>query len=101
MSQLNFDEGYDATAATSAASEQAPIPDWACACVVATALEARLSLVHFSSSYCCNHQPSSVAKCLTCKKWFCNAKGQSAGSHLVHHLVRSRVRLLRFLASVV
>jgi regulator of nonsense transcripts 1 len=41
-------------------------------------------------SYCNISNPSSVVKCLTCSRWFCNAKGNSTASHAVTHLVRSK-----------
>lgn len=41
-------------------------------------------------SYCGIHDPSAVAMCLTCEKWFCNGRGNTAGSHIVNHLVRSQ-----------
>ncbi|KAG5439840.1 hypothetical protein PCANB_000122 [Pneumocystis canis] len=47
------------------------LPDWAC-------------------SYCGIHTPSSVLKCLTCDKWFCNSRGNTSSSHIVKHLVRAR-----------
>jgi regulator of nonsense transcripts 1 len=40
--------------------------------------------------YCGIHDPACVAKCVESNKWFCNAAIGSGGSHLVHHLVRSR-----------
>uniref|UniRef100_A0A1I8AJA4 DNA helicase n=1 Tax=Steinernema glaseri TaxID=37863 RepID=A0A1I8AJA4_9BILA len=40
--------------------------------------------------YCGIHDTSSVAQCLTCKKWFCNGKGSTSGSHLINHLVRAQ-----------
>ncbi|KTW29366.1 hypothetical protein T552_01320 [Pneumocystis carinii B80] len=47
------------------------LPDWAC-------------------SYCGIYTPSSVLKCLTCGKWFCNSRGNTSSSHIVKHLVRAR-----------
>ncbi|EGW31946.1 ATP-dependent helicase NAM7 [Spathaspora passalidarum NRRL Y-27907] len=41
-------------------------------------------------SYCGIHTPSSVVKCNTCNKWFCNAKTDSSSSHIITHLVMSR-----------
>lgn len=41
-------------------------------------------------SYCGIHSPSSVVKCLGCEKWFCNGRGNTTSSHIVHHLVRAR-----------
>lgn len=44
-----------------------------------------------SCAYCGLHAPASVAQCLQCSKWFCNAKTQGSGaSHLVSHLVKAR-----------
>ncbi|KRZ35406.1 Regulator of nonsense transcripts 1 [Trichinella pseudospiralis] len=41
--------------------------------------------------YCGYHEPGSVVLCNYCKKWFCNGRlTNSAGSHIVTHLVRSR-----------
>ena len=41
--------------------------------------------------YCGIHSPASVARCVETDKWFCNAPCLGGGgSHLVHHLVRSR-----------
>uniref|UniRef100_A0A915E9R4 DNA helicase n=1 Tax=Ditylenchus dipsaci TaxID=166011 RepID=A0A915E9R4_9BILA len=46
-------------------------------------------LPEFACRYCGLHDPSSVALCTICNKWFCNGKGNTAGSHLINHLVRS------------
>ena len=49
------------------------------------------SLPPYSCRYCGIHDPSSVARCVETDKWFCNAASAGGGgSHLVHHLVRSR-----------
>lgn len=42
--------------------------------------------------YCGIHNPNCVVKCgiPACKKWFCNSRGSTAGSHIVNHLVRSK-----------
>lgn len=42
--------------------------------------------------YCGIHDPNCVVKCNVpnCKKWFCNFRGLTAGSHIVNHLVRSK-----------
>ncbi|KAJ1919672.1 ATP-dependent RNA helicase [Mycoemilia scoparia] len=47
-------------------------------------------LPEHACKYCGIHNPESVAKCLTCKKWFCNWRGNTAGSHIVSHLMFSR-----------
>ncbi|CAI4225896.1 unnamed protein product [Auanema sp. JU1783] len=39
--------------------------------------------------YCGIHEPSCVALCTICKKWFCNGKGSTSGSHIITHMVRS------------
>ncbi|KAJ1565924.1 ATP-dependent helicase NAM7 [Nowakowskiella sp. JEL0078] len=33
---------------------------------------------------------SSVVKCIPCNKWFCNSRGNTAGSHAITHLVRAK-----------
>ncbi|KAF9124922.1 ATP-dependent helicase NAM7 [Mortierella sp. GBA39] len=40
--------------------------------------------------YCGIHSPASVVKCETCKKWFCNSRGNTSGSHIINHLVRAK-----------
>ena len=40
--------------------------------------------------YCGIHEPSCVAQCSQCKRWFCNGRGNMPGSHLVTHLVRAK-----------
>jgi len=40
--------------------------------------------------YCGIHNPNCLVKCLTCEKWFCNSRGNTSGSHIVSHLVRSK-----------
>ena len=49
------------------------------------------ALPHYACRYCGIHDPACVAKCVETNKWFCNAASSSNSSHLVHHLVRSRV----------
>eukprot|EP00934_Nitzschia_sp_Nitz4_P000182 Nitzschia sp. Nitz4//scaffold53_size117307//33744//36839//NITZ4_003763-RA/size117307-processed-gene-0.7-mRNA-1//1//CDS//3329554184//182//frame0 len=48
------------------------------------------NLPDYACRYCGIHDPACVAHCVETKKWFCNAVVGSGGSHLVHHLVRSR-----------
>ena len=33
-----------------------------------------------------------VAKCVATGKWFCNARGSTAGAHIVQHLVRGKFK---------
>ena len=40
--------------------------------------------------YCGIHDPASVVYCNGSKKWFCNSRGSTSGSHIVNHLVRSK-----------
>jgi regulator of nonsense transcripts 1 len=42
--------------------------------------------------YCGIHDPSTVVMCNICKKWFCNGRGSTSGSHIVNHLVRAKHR---------
>jgi regulator of nonsense transcripts 1 len=50
-----------------------------------------MDLPEHACAYCGIHSPETVAKCLGCSKWFCNAKTPGSGaSHLVSHLVKAR-----------
>lgn len=40
--------------------------------------------------YCGYSHSIGVARCNTCRKWFCNNRGSTSTSHLVSHLVRSK-----------
>lgn len=44
----------------------------------------------YACRYCGVHDPASVVQCIQCKKWFCNGRGNTAGSHIVNHLVRAK-----------
>jgi len=39
--------------------------------------------------YCGVQNPACVVRCnvLSCRKWFCNSRGNTSGSHIVNHLV--------------
>jgi regulator of nonsense transcripts 1 len=41
-------------------------------------------------AYCNVCDESSVVKCDVCNKWFCNGTANTAGSHIINHLVRAR-----------
>lgn len=45
-----------------------------------------------SCRYCGISDASTVVMCNICKKWFCNSRGGTSGSHIVHHLVRAKHR---------
>lgn len=49
-------------------------------------------LAAHSCRYCGVSEPSTVVNCNICKKWFCNGRGNTSGSHIVHHLVRAKHR---------
>ncbi|CAB4069644.1 UPF1 [Lepeophtheirus salmonis] len=40
--------------------------------------------------YCGFLDPACVVQCNACRKWFCNSRGNTSGSHIVNHLVRAR-----------
>ncbi|XP_022108204.1 regulator of nonsense transcripts 1-like [Acanthaster planci] len=42
--------------------------------------------------YCGIHDPAAVVLCNTTKKWFCNGRGNTSGSHIVNHLVRAKCK---------
>ncbi|XP_050403734.1 regulator of nonsense transcripts 1 [Patella vulgata] len=43
-------------------------------------------------SYCGIHDPSCVVFCNASKKWFCNGRGNTSGSHIINHLVRAKAK---------
>lgn len=47
-------------------------------------------LPEHACAYCGIHSASSVVKCNTCNKWFCNSKNNTSSSHIVTHLVMSK-----------
>ncbi|GLH13682.1 Regulator of nonsense transcripts 1 homolog, partial [Gryllus bimaculatus] len=47
-------------------------------------------LPEFACKYCGIHDPSCVVMCNICKKWFCNGRGNTSGSHIINHLVRAK-----------
>eukprot|EP00117_Sycon_ciliatum_P034570 scpid22067/ scgid26360/ Regulator of nonsense transcripts 1; ATP-dependent helicase RENT1; Nonsense mRNA reducing factor 1; Up-frameshift suppressor 1 homolog len=67
MQELNFEETYDEEDTTYTKD----LPKHAC-------------------SYCGIHDPAAVVYCLQSKKWFCNGRGNTSGSHIINHLVRSK-----------
>lgn len=50
--------------------------------------------------YCGIHDPGCVVMCNLCKKWFCNGKGNTSGSHIVNHLVRAKHKVYFFLQTI-
>jgi regulator of nonsense transcripts 1 len=53
-------------------------------------LDEQLDVPDHACKYCGIHNPSSVVKCLTCQRWFCNSRGNTSGSHIVTHMVRAK-----------
>ncbi|OON21747.1 hypothetical protein X801_02355, partial [Opisthorchis viverrini] len=54
--------------------------------------EANSQLPEHACAYCGIHDPACVVYCNTTKKWFCNGRGNTSGSHIVNHLVRARAK---------
>ena len=48
------------------------------------------SLPDTACSYCGIHDPATLVSCNICKRWFCNSRGNTSGSHIVNHLVRAK-----------
>ncbi|KAL0271677.1 UNVERIFIED_CONTAM: hypothetical protein PYX00_008693 [Menopon gallinae] len=44
----------------------------------------------YACKYCGIHDPNCVVMCNVCKKWFCNGRGNTSGSHIINHLVRAK-----------
>ncbi|KAL3278282.1 hypothetical protein HHI36_013616 [Cryptolaemus montrouzieri] len=47
-------------------------------------------LPDYACKYCGIHEPNCVVMCNCCKKWFCNGRGNTSGSHIINHLVRAK-----------
>lgn len=43
-------------------------------------------------TYCGIHDPACVVYCSMTKKWFCNGRGNTSGSHIINHLVRAKAK---------
>lgn len=43
-------------------------------------------LPDYACKYCGIHEPNCVLMCNLCKKWFCNGRGNTSGSHIINHL---------------
>ncbi|OIT06211.1 PREDICTED: regulator of nonsense transcripts 1 homolog [Nicotiana attenuata] len=48
--------------------------------------------VEHACKYCGVTNPACVVRCNvpSCRKWFCNSRGNTSGSHIVNHLVRAK-----------
>lgn len=51
-----------------------------------------IDLPDHACAYCGIHDPASVLMCNVYKKWFCNGRGNTSGSHIVNHLVRAKCK---------
>ncbi|CEM31644.1 unnamed protein product [Vitrella brassicaformis CCMP3155] len=50
------------------------------------------NLPEHACRYCGIHHPACVVRCNRTHKWFCNFKGTTTGSHIVHHIIRSKYK---------
>jgi len=51
---------------------------------------ADIELPEYACSYCGLSNPNCVVKCTDTGKWFCNGRGNTSSSHIIHHMTRSR-----------
>ncbi|KAL8270249.1 hypothetical protein Esti_005808 [Eimeria stiedai] len=51
---------------------------------------------HDTCSYCGVSGSDLLLRCVTCERYFCNSGSRGGPSHIVHHLVKSRHREVRF-----
>ncbi|XP_041464914.1 regulator of nonsense transcripts 1-like [Lytechinus variegatus] len=49
-------------------------------------------LPNHACKYCGIHDPAAVVLCNGTKKWFCNGRGNTSGSHIINHLVRAKCK---------
>ena len=73
--ELQFEDEDEDQTAVAGASASSPVGDAA---------------NKVSCMYCGISDPNSLVQCNICKKWFCNGRGNTSGSHIVNHLVRAR-----------
>ena len=52
----------------------------------------RADLPPHACCYCGIHDPKYVVRCQLTKKWFCNGRGNTSGSHIINHLVRAKCK---------
>ncbi|XP_037937832.1 regulator of nonsense transcripts 1 homolog isoform X1 [Teleopsis dalmanni] len=57
-----------------------------------TSLTSVKELPPHACKYCGIHDKETVVMCNNCKKWFCNGRGSTSGSHIINHLVRAKHR---------
>ncbi|CAK9274400.1 unnamed protein product [Sphagnum jensenii] len=53
---------------------------------------AKRDLPEHACKYCGIHNPACIVRCNvpSCRKWFCNSRGNTSGSHIVNHLVQAK-----------
>ncbi|KAL8141794.1 hypothetical protein V2J09_014826 [Rumex salicifolius] len=52
----------------------------------------KVDFAEHACRYCGVQNPACVVRCNvpSCRKWFCNSRGNTSGSHIVNHLVRAK-----------
>ncbi|XP_039134628.1 regulator of nonsense transcripts 1 homolog isoform X1 [Dioscorea cayenensis subsp. rotundata] len=52
----------------------------------------KVGFTEHACRYCGVQNPACVVRCNmpSCRKWFCNSRGNTSGSHIVNHLVRAK-----------
>ncbi|KAJ2720044.1 ATP-dependent RNA helicase [Coemansia sp. Benny D115] len=53
------------------------------------------NLPEHACAYCGIHEKNCVTKCLACKKWFCNSRGNTSSSHVIWHMVKAHHKELQ------
>ncbi|KAI4311607.1 hypothetical protein MLD38_036490 [Melastoma candidum] len=81
MSGLNFEEGVGAGDESEGKGSNG-----------AGDLGAPAAVMEHACRYCGVSNPACVVRCnvASCRKWFCNSRGNTSGSHIVNHLVRAK-----------
>lgn len=49
-----------------------------------------VELPEYACAYCGLSDPACVVKSIDADKWFCNGRGNTSGSHIIQHLVKSK-----------
>ncbi|KAL6052356.1 ATP-dependent helicase NAM7 [Balamuthia mandrillaris] len=73
LKDLKFEDSYEQYEDEAGLDQPRELPEHAC-------------------RYCGIHNPACVVRCNfpSCRKWFCNGRGHTSGSHIINHLVRAK-----------
>lgn len=92
---LAFEENFGDDGLQRQSDQPRQLPEHACKCALSVFADRDACLSH--ARYCGIHNPACVVRCnfASCRKWFCNSRGNTCGSHIINHLVKSKHKEVR------